>query len=157
MQHPVKIQWWSLFKIQISHVGQCHERGGASVSQEAHNLQPSLVFAALIGIMSLLVLVSQKTMNVKFPTMFNMIKFPRRKFNVYGSDPNPYRAGNTTHNSNQYIRGIMASINVMEKKSLNVRGHIFLLIIILKNFFLSSRGARDDCRRMQPTLIHVLI
>lgn len=120
--------------MQTSQIEQCQERGGASVSHEAHNLQPSLVFATLIGIISLLVLVSQKTVYVKFPTIFNMIKFPKEKCKMYKSVGYSYIAGNTTHNSNQYNRGTIVNIKAIEKKSLRVRGQIFFRIIMFNNF-----------------------
>ncbi|KOC60184.1 hypothetical protein WH47_07766, partial [Habropoda laboriosa] len=120
--------------IQMLHIGQCHERGGARVSHEAHNLQPFLVFAALIDIISLLVLVSHRMMYVKFPIMFTMIKFPKRKFIMYNSDPYSCIAGKTTHNSNQYNIGTIVNIKVIDKKSLKVRGQIFFRINIFNSF-----------------------
>ncbi|KYM94479.1 hypothetical protein ALC62_14922 [Cyphomyrmex costatus] len=124
--------------MQVSQMLQCHERGGDKHSQAAHSLQPSDAFAVLTGTICPPVLVSHSTVYVKLPMIFNIMKLPRMKWNMYVKFSSLYNSGITIHNPNQYIRGAAIRTKTIDSRSLIVRGHTFLRIIILINSFLLS-------------------
>ena len=134
MQQPVNTQWWSRLRMQVSQVLQCHERGGDKHSQAAQSLQPSTGFAVLTDTIcpDPLVLVSHSTVYVKLPTIFNIMKLPRTKWNMYVKLSSLYNSGRTIHNPNQYMRGVTVRTKAIDSKSLIVCGHTFFRIIIVK-------------------------
>ncbi|KYQ54668.1 hypothetical protein ALC60_06475 [Trachymyrmex zeteki] len=118
--------------MQVSQVLQCHERGGDKHSQAAQSLQPSAAFAVLTGTICPLVLVSHSTVYVKLPTIFNIMKLPRTKWNMYVKLASLYNSGKTIHNPNQYMSGATVRTKAIDSRSLIVRGHTFLRITIVK-------------------------
>lgn len=104
------------------HVAQCHDRGGAIASHDAHNFHNfGFAFAGRV-IRSPNILVLHIITAIILLPMLNKMNVPNMKFTIYAMELVSMNSGSTTNSSNQNVIGTAAARNSVVPISLSERG-----------------------------------